>query len=257
MATMEKRVSKSEEASRELARKARAAESTSAKRAKDTQPPLAAAARKASTATEQELKDTKIIGATGGTKPKPRPSDTLKLGPYEKGICLLAHNLRQRMKDAFARAMNNTMTLQQYEVLKAIAHNGGQTQISYGEIIGMDRSTTADVVRKLGPSGEGYIAREDDVRDNRAFCLWLTEKGATAYMAADSVMEEIVESLLDIHGANNAISWIEKASAALSGTDDDRGTHAKNQKSAPASSKHGSGIDKLSKKQAKGSAAEV
>lgn len=247
MATMEKRVSKADEAARELDRKARAAESTSAKRAKEAQP--APAGRKPSAATEQEVKDTKIIGATGGTKPKPRPSDTLKLGPYEKGVCLLTHNLRQRMKDAFARAMSNTMTLQQYEVLKAIAHNSGQTQISYGEMTGMDRSTTADVVRKLGPSGEGLIAREDDVRDNRAFCLWLTEKGVKAYLAAASAMEEIEESLMGIHSANSAVTWVEKAALALSDTIDNGGHHDKNQKSTPAAA------PASSKKQAKGAAA--
>lgn len=68
------------------------------------------------------------------------------------------------------------VTTTQYGVLYMLARRGGVDQASVARLIGLDRSTTALVVRKL--ETRGLISRSIDAADRRRHSLVLTPAGA-------------------------------------------------------------------------------
>jgi DNA-binding MarR family transcriptional regulator len=68
------------------------------------------------------------------------------------------------------------VTTTQYGVLYLLGKRGGLDQASVARLLGLDRSTTALVVRKL--ESRGLVERSVDAADRRRHCLVLTEEGA-------------------------------------------------------------------------------
>lgn len=66
-------------------------------------------------------------------------------------------------------------TTTQYGVLVILRHYEGLDQISLSKKVGLDRSTTGLVVKKL--ADDGFIVRVDDPKDRRRKILVLTAKG--------------------------------------------------------------------------------
>ncbi len=67
------------------------------------------------------------------------------------------------------------VTTTQYGVLYLLARRGGLDQASVARLLGLDRSTTALVVRKL--EQRGLVGRSIDPADRRRHCLVLTQAG--------------------------------------------------------------------------------
>lgn len=62
----------------------------------------------------------------------------------------------------------------QYSFLLALYKNNGISQDTLSELLSIDKGTTAKAVKKL--EDEGYIRREVDPEDRRAYKLYTTEK---------------------------------------------------------------------------------
>jgi DNA-binding MarR family transcriptional regulator len=67
------------------------------------------------------------------------------------------------------------ITTTQYGVLYLLGRRGGLDQASVARLLGLDRSTTALVVRKL--ESRGLVGRSIDAADRRRHCLVLTKAG--------------------------------------------------------------------------------
>ncbi|HMA74904.1 MAG TPA: MarR family transcriptional regulator [Xanthobacteraceae bacterium] len=67
------------------------------------------------------------------------------------------------------------VTNRQYGILFVLKHRPGVDQISVANLLGLDRSTTGMVLKKL--EDDGLVARSIDARDRRRHSLRLTKSG--------------------------------------------------------------------------------
>ena len=97
--------------------------------------------------------------------------------------------------ERFARELGDTdLTARQLVVLKAIAANNGASQTAVVNITGVDRSTLADVVRRL--LKRRLIARKRSKRDARAYELTLTDDGSKAVAHAEPILKAVEKQML-------------------------------------------------------------
>jgi DNA-binding MarR family transcriptional regulator len=89
---------------------------------------------------------------------------------------------------------SGTMTPRQYAVMKAVAVSTEPSQTTLVELTGVDRSTVADIVRRLVE--RGYLQRRRTRRDARMYALRITVKGHTALRDAEPAAQSTDERLL-------------------------------------------------------------
>ena len=105
------------------------------------------------------------------------------------------HRAGQCADDIASTALANAeLTTRQFMILKAIADRPGCNQTALIAATGIDRSTMADVVRRLVE--RGLIRRERDELDQRAYTIFLTENGRHAYTSLDRAWEQAERELL-------------------------------------------------------------
>ncbi|WP_134725655.1 MarR family winged helix-turn-helix transcriptional regulator [Paracoccus luteus] len=75
----------------------------------------------------------------------------------------------------FEECGHENVTPVQYGVLTAVKVRPGVDQTEIGAYLGLDRTTTADVVRRL--EGKGYLRRQVDQRDRRSRQVFITDEG--------------------------------------------------------------------------------
>jgi DNA-binding MarR family transcriptional regulator len=92
----------------------------------------------------------------------------------------IAHKIYQLAHVQIARFTDITMT--QIIVLDAIEKHPDMSQTDVVELTGVDRSTLADIIKRLVK--RGYIARVDNKADARAYQLRLTAEGRKALHGA-------------------------------------------------------------------------
>lgn len=88
----------------------------------------------------------------------------------------LLHRAGQRAGDIFADEMaGDGLTPRQFAVLVAVAGNEGQSQTDLVERTGIDRSTLADIIRRM--LKKGLLSRKRTKTDARAYAVRLTQQG--------------------------------------------------------------------------------
>ena len=120
------------------------------------------------------------------------------LPPFEGSASHLLHRAEQAATDIFSRiAPAGILTPRQYAILAAIEANQGLSQTGLVENTGIDRSTLADIVRRM--LDKGLVQRERTADDARAYAVRLTRKGSNMLKRmrpyADQVDEEIVDAI--------------------------------------------------------------
>jgi len=110
----------------------------------------------------------------------------------------LLHRAAQSANDIFAKEQSEGgLTSRQLVVLAAIAENEGVSQTGIVSRTGVDRSTLADVVRRL--LKKGLVVRRRTKDDARAYAVKLTTEGqhllADAGAAAMRTEEKLSSSL--------------------------------------------------------------
>ena len=111
----------------------------------------------------------------------------------------LLHRAGQFADDMFSKENRQTdMTPRQYAVLACVARNENLSQADIVARTGIDRSTLADIVRRL--AGQNLLERERTREDARRYAVKLTDKGMALFKvvepAAKATDEHILSTLL-------------------------------------------------------------
>ncbi len=97
----------------------------------------------------------------------------------EDSVLHLLHRSGQQAEVLFMRQNNNEdMTPRQYAVLLTVEANEDISQTGLVDATGIDRSTLADVVRRL--TSRGWLSRKRTRQDARMYAVKLTAKGKAA-----------------------------------------------------------------------------
>ncbi len=86
------------------------------------------------------------------------------------------------------------LTPRQYAVLFSLASGEGLSQSKLVDATGIDRSTMADIVRRM--LKKGIIQRQRDQDDARAYEVKITEEGLRLFRTVSPIVRRIEEKLL-------------------------------------------------------------
>ncbi len=104
-------------------------------------------------------------------------------GRLDRSPIHLLHRLEQYAGDVFQEEMKQAgLTPRQYAVLLTVAQNEGLSQTGLVERTGIDRSTLADIIRRM--LRKGLLTRRRTKEDARAYSVRLTPKGRESLMSA-------------------------------------------------------------------------
>jgi len=107
----------------------------------------------------------------------------------------LLHRAGQIADELFTLNMGTSeLTPRQFEVLRTISLIDEPSQTMLVDQTGIDRSTLADIVRRL--VDRGLVTRKRTRHDARMYALKLSEKGEAAIQAAQSAVEMTDERIL-------------------------------------------------------------
>jgi len=106
----------------------------------------------------------------------------------------VARRLYQAYLAAWVRTVDATLTGPQFAVLTAVHTYPGVDQGSLASSVALDRSTMADIVRRL--EDRGLVVRASDAKDGRRKLLHLTDLGAAKLAEINKRARELDELLL-------------------------------------------------------------
>jgi DNA-binding MarR family transcriptional regulator len=86
------------------------------------------------------------------------------------------------------------LTPRQYAVLVTVSLWEGLSQTELVEKTGIDRSTLADIVRRM--LKKGFLQRRRTKEDARAYAVKLTDEGWNALKAADPLVKRVDDKIL-------------------------------------------------------------
>ncbi|MGB3625215.1 MAG: MarR family winged helix-turn-helix transcriptional regulator [Henriciella sp.] len=128
----------------------------------------------------------------------------------------LLHRAQQSAVNLSAGALSDQgLTLRQFAVLAALAGEDGQSQARLVDQTGIDRSTLAEMVRRMELSG--YIKRVISKEDKRAKAVSLMAKGRKTYEAALPHVQAADSELLSMIRSNRRSALIDSL-ARVSGS---------------------------------------
>jgi len=126
-----------------------------------------------------------------GRKGSRRPLYSLEASPAH-----LLHRAHQRAADVTAQALRAYgLTPRQYEVLLALKNDSAVTQSDLVRRTGIDRSTLADMLNRMGKRGLTVSKRTDT--DQRANLVTITDKGIRALEAVEPKVVDAEQRMLD------------------------------------------------------------
>jgi DNA-binding MarR family transcriptional regulator len=116
----------------------------------------------------------------------------------------LLHRAGQRADGLFASHAGTSMTPRQFVILQAVAETNGLNQTAIMAATGIDRSSTAELVRRLVTYG--WLQRRRTERDARSYAVRLTPEGRRVLALATPAVRATEESLLSsLPGAQRAV----------------------------------------------------
>ncbi len=150
------------------------------------------------------------------TKPEqPNTNVTTKL---ERSPIHLLHRAGQCAGDIFQDKLGTTdLTPRQFAVLVTVAMNEGLSQTHLVEKTGIDRSTLADIVRRM--LKKNLLQRRRTREDARAYAVKLTDEGWRTlrnFEPAASEVDQIVLAALDDIDRDKFLSNLNRIVVALS-----------------------------------------
>ncbi len=98
------------------------------------------------------------------------------------------------------------LTPQQFTVLAALEHNEGASQTTLVDITGIDRSTLAEMARRMVE--KGLLDRERTEEDQRANAVAITAIGRKALRSARLAAERAERALLDALPASDRAKFV-------------------------------------------------
>src|SRR5256885_4304801 len=129
-----------------------------------------------------------------------------------------SHLLRrcvQYANDLFSReASANDLTKQQFTVLAAVEQNEGMSQTDLVAITGIDRSTLAEMIRRM--IDKGLLDRERTEADQRANSVRIAMAGKKALRGARTASERVERALLSSLSAAGRPQFLKMLSTVAS-----------------------------------------
>jgi DNA-binding MarR family transcriptional regulator len=108
----------------------------------------------------------------------------------------MLHRASQCAGDVFHGEIGgDDLTPRQYAVLLTVSQHEGISQTGLVERTGVDRSTLADIVRRM--LKKGLLQRRRTKEDARAYAVKLTEEGRRHLKMADPVARRVDDRILD------------------------------------------------------------
>ena len=115
----------------------------------------------------------------------------------EKSPIHLLHRAGQCAGDIFQNEMiDGGLTPRQFAVLYTVAHNEGLSQTNLVERTGIDRSTLADIIRRM--LKKGLLQRRRTKEDARAYAVKLTEEGWRMLKSAEPLARKVDDKILAV-----------------------------------------------------------
>lgn len=113
----------------------------------------------------------------------------------ERSPLHLLHRAGQCAAEIFQTELGaDELTPRQYAVLSTVAQNEGLSQTDLVEITGIDRSTLADIVRRM--LKKGLLQRRRTREDARAYAVKLTDEGQRILKASDPLARRVDDRIL-------------------------------------------------------------
>lgn len=139
-----------------------------------------------------------------------RDDDRLSRSPIH-----LLHRAGQSAGVVFDAEMTRVVTPRQFAVLMTVGRNEGLSQTGIVDATGIDRSTVAELVRRLVK--RGLLARRRTKQDARAYAVKLTEEGCRVLDRAEPRAKRVDERVLSALPARQREQFI-AALLAIVGT---------------------------------------
>lgn len=159
--------------------------------------------------------------------PKAAPATRSKaeFPPFTGSATHLLHRAEQCAGDLFARiAPPGLLTPRQFAILAAVEANEGISQTGLVQKTGIDRSTLADIVRRM--LEKDLVERERTAEDARAYAVRLTRKGTNMLKKMRPFAEEADRRMVEaIPAAHRALflGVLAQMVQKLSGEDEEGG----------------------------------
>ena len=126
----------------------------------------------------------------------------------------LLHRAGQRADELFSATMgHNDLTPRQFAVLKSVAKSEDLSQTALVQDTGIDRSTLADIVRRL--IKKGLLQRRRTSHDARMYAVRLTSSGRDLLKAAEPAARTTEEQLLSVLPVRQRSAMIEALSTLV------------------------------------------
>jgi DNA-binding MarR family transcriptional regulator len=115
----------------------------------------------------------------------------------ERSPIHLLHRAGQCAGDIFQSEMNTgDLTPRQYAILYTVAQNEGLSQTNLVDRTGIDRSTLADIIRRM--LKKGLLQRRRTKEDARAYAVRLTDEGWRMLKQAEPMAKRVDERILAV-----------------------------------------------------------
>lgn len=135
--------------------------------------------------------------------------------PIDRSPVHLLHRAHQAVDHLFDAGMKaNGLTARQLAVLVTVSQNEGLSQTDIVERTGVDRSTLADVVKRL--KRKGLLQRRRAKEDARAYAVTLTEQGKQVLRAAEPLGRRVDERILDALPAKRRAEFMDALASIVS-----------------------------------------
>jgi MarR family transcriptional regulator, temperature-dependent positive regulator of motility len=129
------------------------------------------------------------------------------VGQLKRSPMHLLHRASQAVENVFATEIDiERLTPRQLNVLTTVAQNEGLSQTGIVDRTGIDRSTLADIVRRL--QQRGLLQRRRTKEDARAYAVKLTDAGRRVLRAAEPLAKRVDRRVLDALPANRRDEFI-------------------------------------------------
>lgn len=143
------------------------------------------------------------------------PKDGMS-GRLDRSPVHLLHRAGQCAGDIFQSELGDgDLTPRQYAVLLTVSTNEGLSQTHLVERTGIDRSTLADIVRRM--LKKGLLTRRRTKEDARAYAVKLTEEGWRTLKSAEPATRRVDERILSALPSSQRERFINDLNTIVSG----------------------------------------
>lgn len=134
----------------------------------------------------------------------------------ERSPLHLLHRAGQAAEDAFLTEVRvGDLTARQFAVLLTVGQNEGLSQTNLVERTGIDRSTLADVVRRM--LKKGLLQRRRTREDARAYAVKLTDEGSKLLKSVEAMARRVDDRILACLPAGQRDRFLQDLNTIIAG----------------------------------------